>query len=216
MRGVGGVLYQKILGLNGLELCNSRHHKHGIALSKTPEMLNWFLWWSGKRKWKERMTIVYYVSLEVIRIFQILTMYWRAKRKIWLQKSKNNVSIPSPTHQTSTLDPTSDKSQGGVQTTPSNILVTSNLDYIIVTSNWDINLTSNSKYKNHKDRKVIVEARLKWDKCGIQKYRDTIKQELDIIKLEKNSGSAHICTERISNLHAAIKKQIIKLSQNGD
>ena len=32
------------------------------------------------------------------------------------QKSKNNLWTPSPTHQTSTLDPTSDKSKGGVKT----------------------------------------------------------------------------------------------------
>ena len=33
-------------------------------------------------------------------------------------KSKNNLWTPSPNNQTSTLDPTSDKSQGGVQTMP--------------------------------------------------------------------------------------------------
>ena len=33
-------------------------------------------------------------------------------------KSKNNLWIPSPNNQISTLDPTSDKSQGGVQTMP--------------------------------------------------------------------------------------------------
>ena len=33
-------------------------------------------------------------------------------------KSKNNLWTPSPTHQTCTLDPTSDKSQGVVQTMP--------------------------------------------------------------------------------------------------
>ena len=38
------------------------------------------------------------------------------KNGLW--KSKNNLWTHSPTHQTSTLDPTSDKSQGGVQTMP--------------------------------------------------------------------------------------------------
>ena len=58
------------------------------------------------------------LNVEVIRIFQIFTLYiwyWRAERarKNYQNKKKNNLWTPSPTHQTSTQDPTSDKSQGG-------------------------------------------------------------------------------------------------------
>ena len=56
-------------------------------------------------------------NLEVIRFIKHLfyVQYWRAKRarKNYNNKIKTKFWTPSPTPQTSTQDPTSDKSQGG-------------------------------------------------------------------------------------------------------
>ena len=56
-------------------------------------------------------------NLVVIRIFQTFTLCIilasKASQKKNSNKIKNKLWTPSPTHQTYTQDPTSDKSQGG-------------------------------------------------------------------------------------------------------
>ena len=48
------VLPHKNLGLNGVKLRNSRHHQHGIALSKMPGMLNRFFVMICKKEVKRK------------------------------------------------------------------------------------------------------------------------------------------------------------------
>ena len=53
--------------------------------------------------------------------YWLCVLYWRAERakKFYYKKVKTKFGPPSPTHQTSTLDPTSDKSQGVSRPCPS-------------------------------------------------------------------------------------------------
>ena len=100
-----GVLPQKYFGLNGVKSCIFRQNRHGNTLSWKPRIVCMTFWEKGL--W----------NLEVIRFIKHLfyVQYWRAKRarKNYNNKIKTKFWTPSPTPQTSTQDPTSDKSQGG-------------------------------------------------------------------------------------------------------
>ena len=65
MRGVWGSSPQKKLGLNGVKLCNSRHHKHWLPFQKRLRK------GSEKKGWP----LYIFWALKVIRIFQILTVF---------------------------------------------------------------------------------------------------------------------------------------------
>ena len=70
----------------------------------------------SRKPWIVCMTGEGILNLEVIQIFQIfslcITLASGASQKK-IKRRKNNLWTPSLTHQISTQDPTSDKSQGG-------------------------------------------------------------------------------------------------------
>ena len=88
-----------------------------------PGMLNWFFMMIWKKEMKRTDGHWIFFKLGSDWNFSNIDSVFntgerREPEKFDYKKSKNNLWTPSPTHQTSTLDPTSDKSQGGVQTMP--------------------------------------------------------------------------------------------------
>ena len=103
--GVWGSSPRKKFGINGVKSCNFRQNKHGNGT---------FIKARGNCVWREKGLPFEFGSDSDFS--NIYTMYDTGERS----EPEKNIKIrwkqpldPSPTHQTSTQDPTSDKSQGG-------------------------------------------------------------------------------------------------------